>query len=175
MTELKVNRELIKGDAVTERYEPSITINQLQTEKNGGYFNLGHIYLLLSLYSRWLFPDIADMIHFSNKAWENSTCMTSSKQLVLNISNLLKCREANIIYHHLCWCRNASHLMMTEDDQCSLKRLISSLSHLFFSLEAVYSQVWWIVFAHCVNLIGKCCENVPAVKAVLVEQTQYSV
>ncbi len=24
---------------------------------------------------------------------------------VLNISNLLKCREANIIYHHLCWCR----------------------------------------------------------------------
>ncbi len=94
---------------------------------------------------------------------------------VLNISNLLKCREANIIYHHLCWCRNASHLMMTEDDQRSLKRLISSLSHLFFSLEAVYSQVWWIVFAHCVNLIGKCCENVPAVKAVLVEQTQYSV
>lgn len=148
MTEWKVNRDMIKGDAVTERCEPSITINQLQTEKSGGYFNLGHIYLLLSLYSWWLFPDTADMIHFSNKAWENRTCMTSSKQLGVEcISNLLNCTEANIIYHHLCWCRNASHLMITEDDQCSLKRLISSLAHLFFSLKAVHSQVWCILFA----------------------------
>lgn len=38
-----------------------------------------------------------------------------------------------------------SQMMVTEDDQCSLIRLISSLSHLFFSLEAVYSQVWWIL------------------------------
>ncbi len=98
MTELKVNRELIKGDAVTERYEPSITINQLQTEKNWGYFNLGHIYLLLSLYSRWLFPDTADMVHFSNKAWEKHTCMTLSKQLGVEHLKFIEMQRSK---HHI--------------------------------------------------------------------------
>lgn len=107
---------------------PSITINQLQTEISGGYLNLGHIYLLLSLYSWWLFRNTADMIHFSNEAWE-------------------------------------MHDLFKND-------LISCHSHLFFTLEVVFTGLMHLV---CNTAFIWIVNAVKTFQQCTMEQSQYFV